>query len=409
VENKPKISGVAFNAYAIVGLLVITPIYLALVTSVAAGGTIEDKRYSMLPEDGYVRTDYTDTALHPGYFKTNGNNAIGTWIDIGDNMTQNYINEYGLLNDDGLECYWLYQQYPHYGHPDQQDFYGGPVSSAFVGDVNNFNINDVTNCQPFGRLKNVGSTSFSSDVVQINGISSVPIPQNHFSISSGSGHPYIGNSGGGEFKFSIENPVFQGLDDEKGVGSLFLTMYADYTNFQFDCDTAISDEISFNYNMEIFHKPGNQTTHPTTIQDNPSIKFDGWTFEGDNLLPMEYNPNGIICTTGFELNFQLSVFESMDLTDFKDIFGSYENFSAIITMDNFENVNNPGGLIGDTPLPFAGDGYFYMGYSVSYINEATTNFILKGGTLVLGLGFFWLSIASTPYYDPLKNRFKGAV
>ena len=161
--------------------------------------------------------------------------------------------------------------------------------------------------------------------------------------------------------------------------------------------------------MEIFHKPGNQTTHPTTIQDNPSIKFDGWTFEGDNLLPMEYNPNGIICTTGFELNFQLSVFESMDLTDFKDIFGSYENFSAIITMDNFENVNNPGGLIGDTPLPFAGDGYFYMGYSVSYINEATTNFILKGGTLVLGLGFFWLSIASTPYYDPLKNRFKGAV
>ena len=94
MENKPKISGVAFNAYAIVGLLVITPIYLALVTSVAAGGTIEDKRYSMLPEDGYVRTDYTDTALHPGYFKTNGNNAIGTWIDIGDNMTQNYINEY---------------------------------------------------------------------------------------------------------------------------------------------------------------------------------------------------------------------------------------------------------------------------------------------------------------------------
>jgi len=409
VENKP-IRGVSFNAYAIVGLLVITPLYLALVTSVAGGGAIEDERYSLLPEDGIVRNSYSETTLMTGYNGVNGNNALGTWIDIGDNMTQNYIDEYGLINEDGLECYWLYEKYPQFGHPGQLDQWGGPVSSAFVGDFNNININDVTNCHTFGRLDDgtVGG-SWDAYTVPINGIVSAAIPQNHFSISAGSGHQYIGSSGSGEFKFSIENPVFQGLDDEKGVGSLFLTMYADYTNFQYNCDTAISDNISFNYGIEIFHKPSNQTTHPTTINNNPSIKFDGWTYEGDNIISMEYPPNGIICTTGFELEIELSVFESMDLSDFKETFGTYENFSAIVTMNNFENEDNPGDLIGETPLPFAGDGYFYIGYSVSYVNEVTTNFILKGGTLLLGVGFFWLSIASTPYYDPLKNRFKGAV
>jgi len=407
VENKP-IRGVSFNAYAIVGLLVITPLYLALVTTVAGGGAIEDERYSLLPDDGYVRTDYTESQYSPGYYNTNGNNGLGTWIDIGDNLTQNYINEYGLTNEDGLECYWLFEQYPHYGHPEQKDFFGGPVSSAFQGDVNNLTFNDVTGCVPFGRLSTPGSSN-GNGVIPINGINTFPVPQNHFSLSAQSGHPYIGSSGSGEFKFSIENPVFQGLDDEKGVGSLILTMYADYTNFQYNCDTAISDNISFNYGIEIFHKPGNQTTHPTTINNNPSIKFDGWTYEGDNILSMEFPPNGIICTTGFELEFELTVFESMDLTDFKETFGTYENFSAIVTMNNFENEDNPGDLIGETPLPFAGDGYFYLGYSVSYVNEVTTNFILKGGTMLLGVGFFWLSIASTPYYDPLKNRFKGAV
>ena len=412
MENKPKIKGVAFNAYAIIGLLVITPIYLAVVTSVAGGGAIESDRYSMLPDDGEVITPYNDPNLpnmagYGGLNNKNGNNIISTWVDIGDNMTNEYVNEYGITNIDDLRCLWLFEKYPYYGHPEQQNGYGGPVSSAETGVISTPNTD--TACRNMGNLNDATTFGGSSIMANINGITHSAVPQNHFAVSVESSHPYIGSSGNGEFKFSVENPVFQGLDDEKGVGAFYVSMYADYNSIQYNCDNAISDNITFDYSIEIFHKPGNQTTHPTTIMNNPSIIFDGFSYEGDNIEPMEYNPNGIVCTTALILEFELTVFESMDLTDFKEIFGSYENLSAIITMNNFENEDNPGDLISDTPLPFAGDDAFYLGYSVSYVNEQTTNFILKGGSLALGLGFFWLAIASTPYYDPLKNRFKGAV
>ena len=411
MENKP-IRGVSFNAYAIVGLLVITPLYLALVTSVAGGGGVSEDKMSLLPEDGNVINAYNDPNLpnmsgYGGLSNSNGNNIISTWVDIGDNMTSAYVNEYGITNLEDLRCLWLFEKYPYYGHPEQQNGYGGPVSSAETGVISTPNTD--TSCRNMGRLNDATTFGGSSIIANINGIVHTAVPQNHFGVSVESAHPYIGSSGSGEFKFSIENPVFQGLDDEKGIGSLHVSMYADYNSIQYDCDTAISDNITFDYSIEIFQKPGNQTTHPTTIFNNPSIKFDDFRYEGDNIIAMNYQQNGIVCTTGFELDFTLTVFESMDLTDFKEIYGTYENFSAIVTMDNFENEDNPGDLIGETPLPFAGDDAFYIGYSVDYVNEATTNFILKGGTLLLGIGFFWLSIASTPYYDPLKNRFKGAV
>jgi len=72
-------------------------------------------------------------------------------------------------------------------------------------------------------------------------------------------------------------------------------------------------------------------------------------------------------------------------------------------------VRADGQNIGSTQLPWAGDSRFTFGAEHQSINTIQAGFIIKSLTTILSFGTFALAVASTPYWDPFKSFFKGAI
>ena len=371
---------------------------------------------NLVPPNPTVQTnyDYVDpsdpnSGINYGGFYGNGNSFSHVWIDIGDNYSEAYENDWGYF-EYKLNCFWLMEAFPHYGHPQTYDYLGTDYSNQFQTDSpDNF---DFTGCKGFHNVPG-GSSVFSDTWVEWDDKVWALAGDTHqfLNIQNDPARNYVGESGD-SFAFTIENPVFQFAEDTKTISRLKLTFDDEPSNF-YNCDTGQSSNITFDYSIELFVKPGNATTHPTTTNGLPSLKYD-FTYEGTNERRRTNSFFGtnvpeVICTPGIDLDFQFTVWEAMEIKDLQSIYGTWENFSAIVRIDDIKNEDNPGGFLGSTPLPFAGVGAYYLSFEVAYTNPASTNFLLKGGALLGGVALFFLAIASTPYYDPVRNWFSGAI
>ncbi len=427
MENQP-IRGVSFNTYAIVAFLIITPLYIGFVTNFASGGGDDSYDYEeWLPNQPELQTNYNlvdpndpTSPVIPGGWPGagNGNTMSFTWMDIGDNMSAEYIARDGDSFSTVYEynCFELFEKYPFYGHPQTFDSLGTDYSWYVQSDAGANPINYRTGCQGFHNMVN-NQALLQQTWVNYDGLNWALMPDSHRSLFSVAQNDpnyqrqYIGYSGD-SFAFTIENPVFQYADNTQTIRGFKVNFQDDPSN-NYACDTISSSNITFDYSLELFQKPGNATTHPTTTEGLNSFKYN-FRYNGDNIVRrvnFQFGSNApeIVCTYGLELEFNLEVFDAMELKEFQEIYGTWENFSAIVRIDDIRNEDNPGGILAGTPLPFAGVGAFYMNVEISYSNPATTNFLLKGGALLGGIGFFFLAIASTPYYDPVRNWFSGVI
>jgi hypothetical protein len=93
------------------------------------------------------------------------------------------------------------------------------------------------------------------------------------------------------------------------------------------------------------------------------------------------------------------------LTEFNG--GDWANTDHLIELKSIKKAN--GQNIGNAHLPFAGDGIWSFSSTHQSVNTVQAGFIIKSATLFLSFGTFALAIASTPYWDPFKNFFKGAI
>jgi hypothetical protein len=87
--------------------------------------------------------------------------------------------------------------------------------------------------------------------------------------------------------------------------------------------------------------------------------------------------------------------------------GDWDNTSISLYLENFERED--GLNFADTPLPFAGNGFFYLGIEHRSINPTEVGFFVKTGTLILSVIVLGVGLASTPYWDPFRNFFKGGM
>ena len=62
---------------------------------------------------------------------------------------------------------------------------------------------------------------------------------------------------------------------------------------------------------------------------------------------------------------------------------------------------------GSTEIPFSGSSRFELGIEHKEVNSKEIGFLIKGGTLALTFGIIVFAIASTPYWDPFKQSFRG--
>ena len=105
------------------------------------------------------------------------------------------------------------------------------------------------------------------------------------------------------------------------------------------------------------------------------------------------------CAVGFYVEFDLTGFESLELHT-KNGAGDWNNTSTIVSLTNFVNLDNPNDF-GTTLLPFVGDGVFYLGVEHREINPVEAGFLIKTGTLVLGI----ITLVFGDYVRLKKNRF----
>ena len=182
--------------------------------------------------------------------------------------------------------------------------------------------------------------------------------------------------------------------------------------YSFACDSIIFDDIQFKSDITFYYK-------------NQEIKFSNFNFDVSNrynvnnlnsaFVPNYDNgtaqPSGDVCHVGLPLEFQLLPVEALEFNEL--VQGDYENLSAIIDIYELEYDTNyvfvalTNSMGGNRPaIPFLGDGTNAVLFEVAYTDTTSTNFFLKGGTIILGVGMFALALASTPYWNPVVQTFK---
>lgn len=384
-KNEPKITGLSFNLFAIFGLLIILPFSIAYITSISAVN-LDDETYNL--SEGSSTEDKNPPAQ--GFAPPNQRMAL-EWLDIGTNLTSSYIsasNGYNSFDEtDEYNCMWLIEQYAidDPNRPAARDLCSSSHSSLWGTTQYTDGAGDTWHT--FGQTH---SWLSNSGVAQAN---------------------YIGYSGE-SFSFVLHNSYFSNIE-AGDLGSLKITM-VDFTT-SYNVLQAPLQNLSYDYSIKFVYGDNN-FIHPNNIENYPTIEFKDFDYNGTNTkctgLDFNWAFNSVYqarCHVAMSMTFDFTAFEILELDDWLAVNGgNYSKVNAIITMDNFESKGQPNDFIGETLLPFAGDQYFSVKVEAQYSNPQVVNLTLKGGTLVLGIGLFWLAIASTPYYDPLRNTFKGA-
>ena len=105
------------------------------------------------------------------------------------------------------------------------------------------------------------------------------------------------------------------------------------------------------------------------------------------------------------MTFDFNAFEALEMVNWNG--GRWDLTHFFVKIDSIKRVD--GLNIANSELPFAGNGEFTLTSDYSSIDEVQANFFINMGTLVLSIITFALAVASTPYWDPFKNFFKGAI
>ena len=376
-----KLSPVGFNAFALIGLLVLLPFSTALLTNLTTQP--EGKPFEDIVGDGTnIISGGNPNGIHGGTIHSN-------WVNPGSNYSTEYKTLDPTITDEELECYELFS------------------NNAVYSSNPEWNI-DVTQCEGFGTmispyLYSIGYTNYN-----FNGKNWLTMDKTHDYIP---GNQYIGTSGN-NFAFSVEQAIFDNTNKNKDLSGLQIRMVDNSVSY--DCNVAPSYNITFDYEIKFVHKTNIfETTHYQTIEYNDwsTMTFDDYSYSGDNIIEV-YNPvlDTQRCYIGLNINFNFDSLRSLDFADFVSRNGNnISNISAIVEIIDLKSPDFNNAQINNVPLPFAGNGDYLVNYGAKYTSAQQTNLFLKGGALILGVILFILAIASTPYYDPFMSFFKGRV
>jgi hypothetical protein len=396
-RSEPKISGLSFNLFAIIALLVVLPVSVAFISNLAGANYSE--------YESVTRSHYEDTpaildecSLYPE------RNMLMDWVDKGYNATQDYIEINTQLDD-----------LDNNGIPDAQELknYEGIWDDEGVGTQNGLEYYFMT--QECIALGLTNPTVYPANIQFRNGEVFYVGIDNHYwpSVRVPGWHGYIGDSGD-RFSFEINQNFFEYVDESKDLSKLKLT-FIDY-EYTFSCDSPVFQDISYKADIKFDYLTNftQQEMSFNNFQFEKVNKYELRDFQGSLL----FNSNGSaqekgnVCHVSFVLEFVLDPFETMALNEMVN--GDYSNLSAVIDIYDldfdytgvFVSIGN--NQIGQNKAPIAilGDGAHAIKFEVAYTDTVKSNFWLNGGTFLLGGGLFALAIANTPYWNPVVNYFK---
>lgn len=217
------------------------------------------------------------------------------------------------------------------------------------------------------------------------------VSQSHYDASDGS--HYLGSSGYEEFAWQFGSEYYPLFPKGEALDAIRLT----FVNHNIAYSCAYSEFANIEFKGQL-----------TFIHEGKEKKYDGFEFETSNKFEhttFDFNNNhwSDVCQVGFDLEFDFTGFESLELKSFNN--GDWMNTTMQVSLTDFERAD--GRTFGNTPLPFAGDNKFAFSVEHVEMNSITAGFFIKTSTLVLSLIIFALGIASTQQWDPFKSLIGG--
>lgn len=205
----------------------------------------------------------------------------------------------------------------------------------------------------------------------------------------GSG-PYSWN-----FPAQSSNNFLTGIEDNETVDKLKFN-FVDRFTFHNEASTEFT-ELDFTGDISFFY-------------DNETLTYEEFQFTQENKYcyrawDQQQGHWNDVCAIGLSVTFDFTGFESLEIDAFN--LGNWDETGFRLTLNDFERTD--GRNLGDTNLPFNGGDFFSFGAEYQSVNSVTAGFVIRSGTLLLSVGTFALAIASTPYWDPFKNLFKGVI
>jgi hypothetical protein len=375
-----KLSPVGFNAFAIIGILVILPFSTAFITNLTSQS--DDSEFIDLVGDG--------TNIRANGQGIGGHNTHMNWIDIGDNYSSIYPDITPSMSiEDFADCYEQIQNFAFYSlNPE-------------------YNVAQRAVCGNFGMM--IDPNNSPGVIENFNGGNYLVTDQTHSFLNGVS--PFVGDTST-NYAFSVEQSIFNSANQVKDISAFQVKMVQSSTFF--DCSNAPLGNITFDYSITFVHKTEIfQMTHFETIEYNDwnTIKFDGFEFDDNNLITA-FSPfhQGTKCYIGLNIDFNFDSLQALELADWINSNGNdITNISAIVEINNLGSPDTQSGRVENIPLPFSGTGYYLQTYGAKYVSATQVNFFLKGGAMVMGIALFLLAIASTPYWDPFMNLFQGRI
>lgn len=342
-------NSVQFNALAIVLVLAILPFGVAIVSSL---GSSTNSYW----DDSMKQTDRLGEPNNGSYIFNNG----------GKNFTEHYDDLYGS------------------GHPYPQN--AGFIDCSYVKDgiCSGGTSNVYSNTTP--PLQDVyrGSNAFPMITTLMY--------QSHYypTAYSGPNQTYVGESGSKEFSWILSSQLFQELKQDTSLDALRITMIdGGYGSTVYYNDSSAVD-IGFNLCIEFQY-------------NGKELEYCG-TYESDNFICYQLTTTVPLCYIGLDVNMDFTAFETLEIAEFNG--GNWTGTKIKISFVEFYRMDELD--FGGTPIPMAGNQEFSMGIQHKTVNSKEVGFLIKTGTIALSIGIILLGIASTPFWDPLKQSFKGS-
>lgn len=393
--NKPKLSGLSFNLFAVIAILVILPLATAFITNLS---NTNDSDYENIVDSVGENSEY----LTYGYCPELQESYLLQWIDKGANSSSYYESQMPGQDAEGLSSIW-----------DNSDYFFNTITNECQNANQTFGPNTIdNNGVPVYGFPTAGRNINGETFIQGTDIHGMARAE---STLDGYTWPGYVQEIGDEFSFRVTENYFKYLDPTRDISSLKFTFVDD--DYIFNCDNPIFQKLQYKSNIE-FYIDGSSIGSYNNFEFDKSNKYE---IRYQNRV--EYWGNGSemasgsnVCIVSFVLEYDFNPFESLELNDL--IRNNFNNLSAVIDVYDLDyDVYTNSSVFGNTtaygsvnqfkpPVPILDDGSHQSKFEVAYVDTTRVNFWLNGGTLILGVGLFALAIASTEYWNPVVNFFK---
>jgi len=361
--GKINLNPILFNGISIVLVLLILPISLAVISSQNLPDIVDE-----------------ESALTPGLYLTDDLEPISAYLDNGYNNTEHFRTNNPNEPTDAFACADIERFLDIFGNalPPDNQFY---LQGRCIGEENDIFIesdNGQRNVFPYSSIANIPYI----DYPQIYNAGSLPVSQNNNHILPSSQYAQNGNF---PITFSFINGSGWSLDTNGTLNRISIFMH-DSTN-SYSCSDTRFANLTVEHRIEFIYQGNNMT-------------MEGFKTNAPNFR----NINGQ-CYATMNIIFEFDLIQAFQINEFVD--GNYDDVSLIIDITSYENdkVGSPANVL----MPFHGDGDFEMTFQISAVDTLEVNQIMQTYTIIISLIIGYLAIASTPYYDPLRNLFKGAI